>query len=179
MECRGEQKPRPEDPEQSPLGVEVAEHRPRHNREHEQAGQVTGGKWPRENGFDDGEQPFVCPPVLRIGGQARPECASRLRIGKMEEDQHDRERSRQAYAVAADERRKGGDRRELGEGREGERDAHGPRSQSAPDGEHARWTAVIPAWGGCGQGEEEEEDEQKDAERLEVSAPGRLDHHQR
>ena len=206
MEGRREQKPRPENPEESPLGVEVAERRPSHDREHEHPGQVAGRHRARQRGFDDGERPLVRAPVFRIGGEAGPERGSRPGIGKMEEDQHNHARREHAHPVAADERRQRGDGRELGERREGE---HGPdrprrpwlrsracvgRTGLAVAGRRIVAGRRMVAGNGTGvghvrgvgggpgparrQGEKDQDHEQKDAEGLEMSAPGGLDHQQ-
>lgn len=202
MERRREQQPGPEDPEESPFGVEVAQRRPGHDPEHQQPGQVAGRHRPRQNGFDDGERPLVRAPVLGIGGQAAPERGPRLGIGKMKDEQHHRTRRRQTHPVPADERRQGHDGREFGQGGEGQRGPHRP-------GRPSRWCpartgkaglaadvgrsgaggsrigagllrrSVRGPGGARRQGEKDQDREQKDAEGLEVSAPRRLDHQQR
>lgn len=166
MEGRRQQQPGSEDPEESPLRVEVPECRPGHDREHEHPGQVAGRARSRHNGFDDGKGPLVGAPVLRVGGEPGPEGRSRFEIGEMEEDQDHGTRRRQAHPVAADERRKRDDGRELGEGRQGQHRTHRPGVGGGPG------TAR-------GQGEEHQNHEQEDADGLEVAAPGRLDHQQR
>ena len=166
MEGRRQQQPGSEDPEEGPLRVEVPECRPRHDREHERSGQVAGRARSRHSGFDDGKGPLVGAPVLRIGCEPGPEGGSRFEIGEMEEDQDHGTRRRQAHPVAADERRKRDDGRELGEGRQGKHGTHRP--------------GVGGGSGAArGQGEEDQDHEQEDADGLEVAAPGRLDHQQR
>ena len=196
MEGGREQKPRAENPEESPLGVEVAERRPGHDREHERPGQVAGRHRPRQSSFDDGERPLVRAPVFRIGGEAGPERGSRLGIGKMEEHQHYHARREHAHSVATGERRQDGDGRELGQGRQGQHGPHrprrpGPRCEAraggagvgvAGDGTgvgRGRGVGAGPGRPARGQGEGNHDHEQEDAEGLEVSAPGRLDHQQR
>ena len=166
MEGRRQQQPGSEDPEESPLRVEVPECRPACDCEHEHAGQVAGRARSRHNGFDDGKGPLVGAPVLRIGCETGPKGGSRFEIGEMEEDQDHGTRRRQAHPVAADERRKRDDGRELGEGRQGKHRTHRPGVGSGSGA--ARW-----------QGEEDQDHEQEDADGLEVTAPGRLDHQQR
>ena len=195
MEGRRQQQPGSEDPEEGPLRVEVPECRPRHDREHERSGQVAGRARSRHNGFDDGKSPLVGAPVLRIGCEPGPEGGSRFEIGEMEEDQDHGTRCRQAHPVAADERRKRDDGRELGEGREGQHRTHRPghpRPRCEPcaggdgigvAGDGIGTGLVRGAVGGPGpargQGEENQDHEQEDADRLEVAAPGSLDHQQR
>lgn len=194
MEGRREQKSRPENPEESPLGVEVAERRPGHDREHERSGQVAGRHRPRQGGLDDGERPLVRAPVFRVGGEAGPERGSRLGIGKMEEDQHYHARRKHAHSVATGERRQRGNGRELGQGREGQHGPHrprrpGPRCEARAGGAGlgvagnrtgvGRVRGVGSGPGSArGQGENNNDHEHKDAEGLEVAAPGRLDHKQ-
>ena len=178
MEGRRQQQPGSEDPEESPLRVEVPECRPGHDREHEHAGQVAGRHRSRHSGFDDGKGPLVGAPVLRIGGETGPKGGSRFEIGEMEDDQDHGARRRHAHPVTADERRKRDDGRELGEGREGQHATHRPGV-----GGGRRPTRVRRVGGRCGpargQAEENQGHEQEDADGLEVAAPGRLDHQQR
>ena len=172
MECRRKQKPGPEDPEEGPLRIEVAEGRPDHDREHEHSGKVPGRHRSRQNGFDDGEGPLVRAPVLRVGGQTGPERRSRPGIGKMEENEHQRTRHRHARPVAAGQRRQRGDGRQLGKRRKGEHRTHGPGHPGPP----------LAAGGSAGARRERKQDKdhkQKKAEGLEVAAPSRLDHEQR
>ena len=133
--------------------------------------------------------------MLRVGGQTGPEGGSRFGIGEMEEDQHDGAGRRQARPVAADERRKRDDGRELGEGREGQHPTHRPghpglrtdlrfgRSGVSVARNRIIAGRVRRAVDGSRparrQGEKDQDHEQEDAERLEVAAPGRLDHEQR
>ena len=205
MEGRRKEKPRPQDPEEGPLRLEVPECRPGHDREHERRGQDPGRHRPRENGFEEGEDSLVRPPVPRIGRQARPETGARLGVRQVEEDQQRHARRRQAPSVTAREHRQGGDGRELGEGGEGERRTHRPRHPGSrpgmPAGHAGRarirgaghrigagpgnLTSARLVWRNArrtdparGHGEQEQDREEENAERLEVSAPGRLDHHQ-
>ena len=175
MEGRRQQQPGPEDPEECPLRIEVPECRPGDDRQHEHPGQVTRRPRSRHNGFDDGKGSLVRAPMFRVGGETGPEGGSRFEIGEMEEDEDHGTRRRQAHPVAADERRKRDDGRELGEGRQGQYRAHRPGRR--------RPTRVRRVAGRCGpargQGEEHQDDEQEDADGLEVAAPGRLDHQQR
>ena len=195
MEGRRQQQPGSEDPEESPLRVEVPDCRPAHDREHERPGQITRRDRSGHNGFDDREGSLVGAPVFRIGGETGPEGGSRFEIGEMEEDQDHCTRHRQAHPVTADERRKRDDGRELGEGREGQHGTHRPghprpRCETrtggggigvAENGVGAGLVrgAVGGSGAGRGQGEENQDHEQKDADGLEVTAPGRLDHQQR
>ena len=195
MECRRQQQPRAEDPEEGSLRIEVPECRPGHDREHEHPGQVAGRPRSRQHGFDDGKRPLVRSPVFRVGGETGPEGGSRFEIGEMEEDQDQDTRRRQAHPVTADERRKRHDGRELGEGREGQHRAHRPRHPGSRchtcrggagigvAGNAIGVGLVRGAGGGPsparGQSEEYQNHEQEDAEGLEVAAPGRLDHQQR
>ena len=195
MEGRRQQQPGSEDPEESPLRVEVPECRPGHDGEHEHARQVAGRARARHNRFDDGKGPLVGAPVLRIGGETGPEGGSRFEIGEMEEDQDHGARRRHAHPVTADERRKRDDGSELGEGREGQHRAHRPgrprpQCEALTGGNGigvagngigtglVRGTVNGPG-AARGQGEENQDHEQKDAEGLEVAAPGRFDHQQR
>ena len=207
MECRREQKPGPQDPEEGPLRIEVPECRPGHDRQHEPGGQASRRHRPRQDGLDDGERPLVRPPVLRIGGQARPESRARLGVGQVKEEQQRHARREQASAVAAGEHRQDCDGSELGEGGEGERRAHRPRRpgsrRATRAGRVGRAGAPgtghdIAAGAGArnpagvrsvrrstrrtdparGQGEQEQDREKENAERLEVPAPRRLDHQQ-
>lgn len=195
MERWGEQESRAEDPEQGPLRIEVREHGPGHDREHEHPGQISGRHRPRQNGFDDGERPLVRTPMFRVSGQPGPERRARLGIGKMEEHQHHRARRQQACPIAVGERRQSGDGRKLREGREGQRGAHRPRCPSSRHGARPGPVGIAAAGNRIGvgrvrrplrgsglargQGKEDQGREQKKAEGLEVSAPGRLDHQQR
>ena len=178
MECRRQQQPGSEDPEEGPLRVEVPECRPCHDREHEHPGQVAGRHRSRHHGFDDGKGPLVGAPMFRVGCEPGPEGGPRLGIGEMEEDQDHGARRRHAHPVTADERRKRDDGRELGEGRQGKHGTHRPGV-----GGGRRPTRVRRVGGRCGpargQGEENQDHEQEDADGLEVAAPGRLDHQQR
>ncbi len=194
MEGRRQQQPGSEDPEESPLRVEVPECRPGHDREHEHPGQVAGRPRSRQNGFDDGKGSLVGAPVFRIGGETGPEGGSRFGIGEMEEDEDHRTHRRQARPVTAGERRQRDDGRKLGERREGQHRTHrpgrpGPRFGTCAGGTgigvagSARGIGRVRGGGGAGpargQGEKDQDDHQEDAEGLEVTAPGRLDHQQR
>lgn len=180
MECRRQQQPGAEDPEESPLRVEVPECRPGHDREHEHPGQVTGRPRPRQNGFDDGEGSLVGAPMFRVGGETGPEGGSRFGIGEMEEDEDHRARGRQAHPVTAGERGQRDDGRELGEGCESQHRTHRP---GHPVPRFETCAGGAGAGGGPGpargQDEKDQDHEQEDAEGLEVTAPGRLDHQQR
>ena len=171
MEGWRKQQPGPEDPEERPLRVEVRECRPGHDREHEHSGRVAGRHGSRHDHLDDGEGPFVRAPMLRVGGQTGPKGGSRFGIGQMKQQQHRHARRQKARPVPAGQRGQRGDGRELGEGREGENRPHRPGRPPT--------RRVAPAGGARGQGKKHKDHEQDDAERLEVSAPGRLDHEQR
>lgn len=201
MECRRQQQPGPEDPEEGPLRIEVPECRPGDDREHEHPGQVAGRPRSRQNGFDDGKRPLVRPPMFRVGGETGPEGGPRFGIGEMEEDEDHGTRRRQAHPVAAGEGRKRDDGGELGEGRKSQHRAHrpghpGPRSETrargagiggagsdiAVAGNGTGVGRVRFVGGSCparGQGEKDQDHEQEDAEGLEVTAPGRLHDQQR
>lgn len=150
---------RAEDPEARPLEVEVAPSGGRdHQADHDRHRQ-SGSYGIRCHRLDEGEGARVEAPVPRIGTEARQQVAACAQERRHGHESHDREGDKCARPHAPDEGRKGGQGGDLGQGRCGQGDT--------------RPSGAVRARG------PEREHEDANAEDVEMSTPGGLDHQQR
>ena len=165
MQGRCEQHARTDHPEERPFEREAS---PRRDRDH---GKDAGNRdapshlWVRRRDFEQGEGALHEPPMLAVGLEPREEGTTGPRVGEVEQGRGADEGGGCPPAQSPRERGERRGRGDLGQCRERERDAghFGLRRSSR-----------RRATGGEDRPRQEEE-----AERLEVSIPGHLDHEQR
>lgn len=167
----GEEERGPQDPEGGALDRPSPHGRQARDPGHEDGGRGAGPVGIAQRPGQDAEQARVEPPAVRVRGQTSEHGAPRPDVGKVEEGGEREPQRRGRQSPAAAQGGKDGGRGELDRGA-------GPEEEAGGEASGTRTARPGAAADGAGQDEQGGHD-RKDAEGLQMAAPGHLHDHER